>query len=129
MVQGAASALNAAPLPAPGNRYLVFPPEELFEMENDSSGNTQIVLCLIVTVGDFRKMRQQVVELERANRETVAHVPVDAGAQRRRERGMGVRRDEHPRTGASPAEQNMGERGDPPVSAIGDAWSKKIRSY
>jgi len=69
--------LRTAPLPAPGNRYWacppwrVFPPEELLEVENDSGGNAQVVLCLIVTVGDFRQMRQQVVELQRADRETV----------------------------------------------------------
>jgi hypothetical protein len=83
MVQGASSALNAAPLPAPGNRFLLFPPKNLFEVENDSGGNAQIVLRLRVSVGDFRQMRQQVIELQRPDRETVPHIPVNANAESR----------------------------------------------
>ncbi len=100
-VQGAALLWRTAPLPAPGNRYWacppwrVFPPEELLEVENDSGGNAQVVLCLIVTVGDFRQMRQQVVELQRADRETVPHIPVDAGAERRGECRVGIGCSEH----------------------------------
>src|SRR5258707_8223623 len=94
-VQGAVRLRRRAPLPAPGNRYLVFPPEELLEMENDSGGNAQVVLCLIVTVGDFRQMRQQVVELQRPDRETVSHIPIDSGAERRGERRVGIGGSEH----------------------------------
>src|SRR5216684_2698083 len=94
-VQGAVPLWRTAPLPAPGNRYLVFPPEELLEMEHDSGGNAQVILRLIVTVSDFRQVRQQVVELQRADRETVPHVPVDAGAERRRECRVGIRCSEH----------------------------------
>ncbi len=66
-MQGATRFKWLAPLPAPGNRVLVVPPEELFEVENDSGGNAQIVLRLIVTVGDFRQMGQEIVELQRAD--------------------------------------------------------------
>ena len=59
--------LWTAPLPAQGNRVSVFPPEELLEVENDSGGNAQVVLRLIVTVGDFWQMRQEIVELQRAD--------------------------------------------------------------
>ena len=45
----------------------MFPPEELLEVENDSGGNAQVVLRLIVTVGDFWQMRQEIVELQRAD--------------------------------------------------------------
>src|SRR6266568_9410946 len=128
-VQGAVRLRRTAPLPAPGNRFLVFPPEELLEMENDSGGNAQVVLCLVVTVGDFRQMRQQVVELQRADRETVAHVPVDANAERRRERRVGVRCGEHVRTGARSTDQNLAEGRDPTVFPIGEAGAKKIRKY
>jgi hypothetical protein len=37
--------------------------EELFEVENDSGGNADIVLRLRISVGDFRQMRQQIVKL------------------------------------------------------------------
>src|SRR6266704_184359 len=124
-VQGAVRLRRRAPLPAPGNRFLVFPPEGLPEMENDSSGNAQVVLCLVVTVGDFGQMRQQVVELQRADRETVAHVPVDANAERR----VGVRCGEHARTGARSTDQNLAEGREPAVFPIGEARAKKIRKY
>src|SRR6266568_8689286 len=74
-------------------------------------------------------MRQQVVELQRANRETVAHVPVDANAERRRKRRVGVRCGEHVRTGARSTDQNLAEGRDPAVFPIGEARSKKIRKY
>src|ERR1700736_3353838 len=127
MVQRAASALNAAPLPAPGNRYLAFPQEQLLEMKNDSRGNAQIVLCQIVSVGDFRKMRQQVVELQRADGESVTHVPVDAGAERCCERGVGIRCGEHPRAGTRRSEQHLAKWRDPPCPAEREARAKKIR--
>ena len=67
MVQGAIHFQWTAPLPAPGNRVCAFTLEELFEVENDSRGNAQVVLCLIVAVADFRQVCQQIVELQRAN--------------------------------------------------------------
>ena len=105
----------------------MFPPEELFETENDSSGNTQIVLRLVVTVGDFRKMSQQVVELERADRETVAHVPIYACAKCGREGRMGIGRGEHSRAGTCRAEQHLAKWRDPPCPAEREARAKKIR--
>ncbi len=95
-------------------------------MENDSSGNTQIVLRLIVTVGDFRKMSQQVVELERADREAIAHVPVDTSAQRRRERRMRVRCGEHSRTGTRRAKQHLAKWRDLPRLVVREARTEHI---
>lgn len=57
-VQRAAPALNAALLPAPGNRFLPGSPKQLLEVENDSSGNTQVVLRQVIAAGSFRKMGQ-----------------------------------------------------------------------
>src|SRR5258708_36767177 len=90
-VQGAVRFRRTAPLPALwATDFQAFPPEGLFEMENNSSGNTQVVLSLIVGVPEFRQMRQHVVELQRTDRETITHVPVDAHATRSSARGVDI---------------------------------------
>lgn len=96
-------------------------------MENDSGGNAQVVLCLIVAAGNFREVGQHVVKLYRANRKSIAHVPIDSGAQRRGERSVGIRRGEHARTGARAAEEDLAKRRKPAVSAIGEARAKHVR--
>ena len=67
MVQGAVHSSGRPLCLHRATEFLVFPPEELFEVENDSRGNAQVILGLIVGVGDFRQVRQQIVELQRAD--------------------------------------------------------------
>src|SRR6266403_3972989 len=135
MVQGAVRLWRTAPLPAPGNRYWacppwrVFTPEDLFEVENDSGRNTQIVLRLRVSVGNFRQMRQQIVELQRPDRKTVPHVPVHANAESRRQRCVRVRGCEHARTCPRPTDQNMCKGRDPAIFPIADLRTKHICKY
>src|SRR5258707_3271786 len=98
-------------------------------MKNDSGGTAQIVLRLRVSIGDFRQMRQQIVELQRPDRKTVPHVPVHANAESRRQRCVRVRGCEHPRTCPRPTDQNMCKGRDPTIFPIADLRTKHICKY
>ncbi len=75
MVQGATSALNVAPLPAPGNRFR----GNALETENESRGKAHIVLRLCPR-GPHAESRHQVLRLNGTNGDVIKQLVIHAPA-------------------------------------------------
>src|SRR6266852_7084245 len=75
IVQGATSALNAAPLPALGNRYR----GPALEPEYESGGEAHVVLCLRAR-RSHAESRHQVLRLNGTNGEVIKQLVIHAAA-------------------------------------------------
>jgi len=94
-------------------------------MENDSRGNAQVVLCLIVAAVTSGRWSTD-SQLYRADRKAIAtfqSIPApNAEANAVWEFAVAKRLN-----GARAAEEDLAKRRKPPVSAIGEARAKHIR--
>src|SRR5713101_627581 len=114
MVQGATSALNVAPLPAPGNRFR----GNALETENESRGKAHIVLRLCPR-GPHAESRHQVLCLNGANGEVIKQLVIHTAASGHSESALRAACAKRARVGVCYAEKYLSERCDPAEMAVG----------